>query len=929
MTSAAEHISELLESTRFNGDLLPFVEWLCDLTETDRPSCFLRVQDRIVNAPKLTYEAIPLLLAAYATAPTAMDALIPKLGFRMWPSMADAALAVLISRNPSWLSQFSELALEHDLETLWPVVHGLARARLVPFPHSESYVEGILASAPIVLTADQIRSRLLSDPAATEANLLRLMALPRTGESMWHHDNWQKSPLYGREKTDPQAIWAIQVARLCDEGLVSTDALFSTLLSRLTGEPSRLDVIWFVGLAKRLRPSPAAVSGLRHDLLRFLRAEPSTLVGLAQRELSRLVVDQVDPSELLAASVSPLQRPEKRLVLAQLALLGKLLSAHPGFREQVVAVVMPALGHERVDVQAAALDFVNKYSGGTADLASSVEGFAPSLLVSLLGDSPAAAGQARDVTDELHVLAGRIQALDARTKEELRLDLALAAARDGLVIDPVPVSPALGALAPPIPTDPVEVAALLSAAIERFDSWLEVERCLAAAVLTAAIPLSERSRIAGPLARRADQLKSYSAHGLVAWVAHSWCTGAYLKNTVVNWEKTPTGRKFVDMTQTADPVAPTRIDEVFTLRVIECTQVIARGVGAELLASPSHISGGISADELRRRLARDNHNGYNAVDTEVAALRLERGLDATFWDELAETDHGYSNALQRFYQQQAVPVLTPVVGVPAGLYPMFSNEKPVIVASCSPAQGDPGVWRVLNDLADPLADHPWLTSNYERIDGIVLMWSSIAPWHRDLVCAHLLRPLSKAMYPGLNGGRGALECLGEPFSEFGPIAHLAMTVGLMGLSGDVRTMASDVFAEAATDGRLEPQQAAEALCVLADGGLLKMRRLIDALTGPAQLAVVGYRLAQVFALAAPGLIERGVRDLHLMLEMWTELVVRFGVDLVPDDIRSVASRKGAGRLVTEARRLTALTSTGPERTIAAVQAAAGLLRRTC
>jgi hypothetical protein len=220
----------------------------------------------------------------------------------------------------------------------------------------------------------------------------------------------------------------------------------------------------------------------------------------------------------------------------------------------------------------------------------------------------------------------------------------------------------------------------------------------------------------------------------------------------------------------------------------------------------------------------------------------------------------------------------------------------------------------LTNLEEPLATCARFSAESEFSAGYgasIGTWPLIAPWHPELVAAHLLRPLSR----GLRSGRhdlaaSAVACLSHEDTGLGAIGHIALALGCIGAEGDTRTAAADVVVQAARDGRLRPALMAEAWLELARAGVFQAKRLEATLRPLASQPAAGIRLAQTLQLALGPLVESGTRDLHVLLRLGASLAETYGV--FPEDARlcGLAKRKGSSELVAAARALGAARPQG-------------------
>lgn len=559
-----------------------------------------------------------------------------------------------------------------------------------------------------------------------------------------------------------------------------------------------------------------------------------------------------------------------------------------------------------------------------------------------------------EVLQRVEVPARVAEQLERLTTIELteqypdRIGLAVvrAAARRGGVPDIGELAPVLSVPLPPAITDPAELVKLFGQLIESDGSPLQAQRVLAAAVRTAGLPLAHRAAMMAPLLDRAwsrsvphaDTAGRHPSWSYLAALAFSWGTGWRMDYRHFQAEGGGRG----EWLSSPDYLPPSRLSGVFGLQVAECTRLISTGTGRQLLAEPTHLSGAVEAEMLLRRLRTigADTSGRLAspgqLDVELAALRLPRGLGDDFWREARAGCAPVAERLRRHYAEQRQPALRPVVGVPSGSYLQRDRGKPVVLAELADdvtGALPSGIWSVLTDLHDAIG-------RFERIMGAfgffeydqqAELWSMIAPWHHELLSAHLLMPLARGMQAGTTAAPSTATVLDSPTGAFGPVAHLALVVALQGDAPQARDIAADAWLAIAGDGRLQPRRLAEVLVLLARGEALKLDRVVQTVRPTTYEPITGYRALQALVAALPELLAIRPAGLLDALELVAELAGRYGSELIPAELAAELSRLADGdadpELLTAARRLTELGPDAPDRPLAVEAALEGLLGR--
>jgi len=366
---------------------------------------------------------------------------------------------------------------------------------------------------------------------------------------------------------------------------------------------------------------------------------------------------------------------------------------------------------------------------------------------------------------------------------------------------------------------------------------------------------------------------------------------------------------------------PRRLADVLAGQVVECTELLVRAPGRPLLAEPTHASGAVDPDALLERLAHLPASPADRPrDLELAALRLPRGLPGGFWEEAARRNAVAARELETRYAAQVEPPLRAGVGVPAHRLGFRLGDGPrrAALASARPGHRPPGIWWALTDLDDVFSARPhrWGPDGVGTVDVSAPHWPYLAPWHPELVAAHLLLPLAMAQQPGGIAAPGAAAAIDAPAGGLlGPVGHLALVQGLQGVRAATRLAAAGTWRTAVLDGRLDPGPAVAAMLLLHSGGLLRPARIVGALRPIARDPVVGYCTLQVLNAAVAPLFDQRAPQLYLLLGFAEELATRFGADPAFEEVRHAADPR---RL--PGRHRTNLPAVGPERRVAALTA---------
>ena len=313
----------------------------------------------------------------------------------------------------------------------------------------------------------------------------------------------------------------------------------------------------------------------------LLTVSAKAVVTFAQKACGRLLAAGRLPAEdFLAASAPALLFPGKAVAAAQLRLIGTVITAQPQATDRALAAAAEAFGHQRLDVQEAALDLIARYG---------------------LPEGPG-----REVISER-------AALLAPALEHRAISLGLPAlspvppASPTILADgPARTGPGAGDPLPPPLADPGELIQLLTQLMEDAPDPLAVERAVAGAVRLCGLPVAERARLAAPLLKRAEErlhddydgpfggreIRSDIAGLTLAW-GRGWTPGSEDARRVWGWQD----RQAVLRSGQARTMSG-----ILTARIWEASALVAAGRPAELLAEPEFGRGAISPDRLIGRL---------------------------------------------------------------------------------------------------------------------------------------------------------------------------------------------------------------------------------------------------------------------------------------------------------------------------------------
>jgi uncharacterized protein DUF6493 len=854
---------------------------------------------------------------------------------------------VLADRKPGWLADFMNRHLRLQGQyplgiDAWPLARTLVRLGAIPRPDAAQYTTLMPAQMRLApsdyldarpRTPAELTHALLADPGLLEEEVWRLFTVPDAAPAL-----------------ERAGCWAQGLVRLSADGVLDRDRLLGACLAAFTRDFHPNRVSWYAELLENLEPTDVEIAARAATYLGLLAASSKVGITVGQQGLTRiLAAGQLDTDQFLAASASALLFKQKSIVTAQLRLIEKAVALQPATAPDAAAAVAVAFGHERQDIQEAALKLIRRLGVPAGEQFATIRLHAADLSPALAPEAVALGllgAPAEPVPDEelpaLPIQAEieeRIRVLPPTKAEDLIW--ALTVAQAGEVPGPVPVEPEAGALLSAPVTDPDELVQLFAMLIEDARDALAAERALAGAVRLSSLPREQRARIAAPLLKRVQEvMHHYPFSGNlitsdIALVAYAWA-GEELPDVDGSREHDSWQPEKFAVSGSGQALT---VAGIFSARAWEAARLAGAGQGGLLLAEPETERGAISAATLLDRVRELSRRRKPVCrqDLDVALLRLALEPAGALWNELAQLTGRPAAALQETDRLVRLPVsFEAVTGEPSGQPFRHSQHWHVhlLARTVGAVPATPGnrCWQLLTALTDPLADHHVLygPSRYflRHYDAAVAAWPLICPWQPEVASAHLLRPLSDGLIPGLTPATTAIQGIQHPGHPLGPVGHLALVTGLSGDAGDARIAAAQLWSDACADGRLDPKLAARAIVTGAAGEALKVSRIADSLRHASHTPLSAYRIVETVIAATDGFAPDYPAAMHALLELAAQLATRVGAAELPAAVPELAARRGSTRLVTTARQLAAAArGPAPERPQVIEQALAAHLLR--
>ncbi|MFF8380046.1 DUF6493 family protein [Streptomyces sp. NPDC015661] len=775
---------------------------------------------------------------------------------QIWPEDKPLALAALGEPDPEWAADLAgRLAGRRSVaENSYPLLHGLiVRAGFTVEP-TDGYVTGWTWH----LVDDRLVERLREDPQ-TPALVAHALAMAEPPE-----------PLTRPAGRRPQRHWPSALRTLVEEGVLDRARVLDVCVSRLLrGGPLR-NLRLPLELVQLLAPDAEELRARIPDWVGIAADAPSIVAGYAQDVLVELASAGAVPVGALAEMTSGvLFRTEKKLVRAQLALVGKVLAREPGAAGELLPAVTEAFGNEDTDIQERALRLVGRH------LSAVDEG----------------------VRRELAEAAGLLSPTHRRAAVELF----------GADLEPEEVLP-YEEILPPLPEaqlvpPPVTtVEELMSELVVKrlSENPVAFERALDDLVRhahrdRAAVAEAVREAFPSPPWEQQTHYFTHTTHGI-----HVVLAGLLgLLNPAL-----------VDVRRTSGHGAESCLHQalsgVLDGRLWEAADLVGTDALPFLLATPTRHTGAIDPLVLVERLRQYRDAGVEPAPADLAQalLRVERG------DPSAARAAGEAAALgtpagrrlaARLGEEEAVGAtvrflrrdedktlrryyLTDRLVVDLGGHRAVKAEFPPAFQWLGGALG-----------ATPRRCHHWIEGRAQ--------WAPVLPADRELLAACLL--------PTLVGAEGDSRGVTEPLTALaeaeGPVGRavlLALALGLGCMDADDRLRAVDAVLVLAARGELDARRLGEELAWLVAEGSVKPNRLADAARTAAATGAYGTVWAILSAML-PELSDpaKPVRGLGELLAVAADCVERCGAGGGVAGLDTLASGRGSSQLVVQAKRL--------------------------
>ncbi|MET9604810.1 DUF6493 family protein [Streptomyces sp. NPDC006512] len=837
------------------AQLRPLLAELKQLRGELRAAGWDRWQERDLMSPALLVAG-----AGCHTGAAAAAAWIGGRDLRRWRQVPTGVLLdVLAGRDPQWLGDLAHRLAARAATAAedHPLISELVRLAGCPMPTTDGCVEGWARAVGASRTPLALALR--RDPHTT-ALVPRLFETAEPVSVL----TWRCDP------EDPHH-WPRALAGLAEDGHVDRAVLLDGSTARLLrgGKPAQLKP--YRAILQALRPSEEEERERAADWIALAADAPSAVAGYAQQILARLAASgHLTPRLLAEMSGAVLFRPEKKLVRAQLVLLGKELNRDPAAAPELLPVLGEAFGHSDTDIQERALKLAAAHltddPGLRAELADQAQLLSPAhraRAVELLG--PAAA-----------------PAEDTGPYEEI------------LPPPPVPVPVA------PAPETVAETVELVAAVINSRSATVEeFERALDGLVRhahrdRAALAEALRPALAGQWWLDPARLHHYT--GGLPGLAH-------LAAAVLDVR--PSREPHAALPAWGGDCHHAGLRTVGQARLREAAQRLTTRPLPFLLATPTQQTGSLDPRILIARLAAYHRLGEEPapVDFAQALLRVHRDATAipgatalgTPEGDRLEAWLGEAGLPAPLTRRTAAAVPHAYTGTPAHLV-LDIGERTTVLREF-PAEFH------ATGRARKGSHRCW-----DGDDGTVSVIAAL-PEDRETLAASWLQAVTACALHDIRGGATALPWLAAAGGPAGPALHLVVAIGLGARHPEDRLRAVDALLTLAARDELDAVRLGGDLAELLGLGTVKTNRLADSLRAAAATGAYATTWG-VLAAALPALLtgtgggtsdSRGTGEL---LALAADCVEQCGAaSPEPAGLADAAARGGRSRLVTQAGRL--------------------------
>ncbi|WP_326719533.1 DUF6493 family protein [Streptomyces sp. NBC_00243] len=639
-------------------------------------------------------------------------------------------------------------------------------------------------------------------------------------------------------------------------------ALVDRLLGRLLEDGTRMEIAPFLVFLRALASTPAEKALAVRDYLALLdRSLP--VATYAQEVLTGLdEAGLLEPELLTEVCERVLLRPEKKLVRAQLGLLGRVARRDPARAGRALVDAALTFGHREMTLQEQALKLVAQHLKAASD----------------------------SVLPELRAAAGQLSpGLSTRAAELLGTARRPGAPQDAATEQPyadvLPSVPEPRPVPGPIATA-AEVAQEVAAVVANDRDVVAFERALDGLVRHAHLDRTALAQALKPVMRR--EPKSH-----VDWVQSDLYDVASAVRGDEPRRRAVMMRRAVHATQTGPSPTYSLAGSMLAARLTEAMDVIESGAQPFLLAVPTLATGALDAAVLVERISALDELGVTPAPVDLAQALL-RATPTPDGQVLRAAEALGSDAGQRLarWLREGGPVHQD--SEPKG-WPHCKPPKPASQGWWTPVR--PGV--VIDPPLPPVAAAligPYV-GNRGLADPMAPFWVAQLPHHRDeLMARDYFEPrVSQRGWPR------NLPFVVESGGPAGYSVHLALAFGL--LWEPESDSAVDAMLVLAARRQLDAGLLGRQLEALLNNGLPHADKAGGSLRAAAETGAYA-TVWSVLEAALPGLLrDTPVRGTAALLALAVECASRCAAKGEIAEVTAVAGRSASSQTVKNARLL--------------------------
>ncbi|MFE1287212.1 DUF6493 family protein [Streptomyces sp. NPDC058751] len=796
-------------------------------------------------------------------------------------------LHVLGDRESGWLADLTHRLAARPATSQVPfaLLTGLVGLSGCEVPTTDAYVRGwFMHIGASWRSGDTVAQRMRQDPHLPVMITALFESLEITSDIAW---------LFG----DGPGSWYHALAELAEEGTLDRKVLVDACVARLLRGGAPTDQRVFLRLLTSLALTREEERERSADWTALACQAVPAVAQHAQSALASLALDgELTSRQLAEMSSGVLFRTEKKLVRAQLVLLGKVLRRDPSTADVLLPAVAEAFGHEDTETQERALKLVERHVTALPDANGADDVNGANGVRERLGELAA------DLSPGLRLRARRALGVEGT-------DSAPAVQEE--VLPPLPERTRLAAAPESVAELAEEVGAILAsgggvAAFERaLDGLVRHVHRDRDALVEALRPVVARCwwKDRDPSYPVVDRSFRESAQGLEVVLA-SLFEGVSMNTLHAAVQQGPTSGN----------CHHSALSRAFDSRLWEAAYRLRTDPMPFLLATPTWDTGLLEPDDLVERLTEyrrlDARPG--SADFAQALLRVRRDDRATAAAAAARaralgSPEGYRLAQWLTAEGSQLPAIRRRTSGARVLLELGELEE---------IQGlFPKEFRLLGRPLTVLKDH-WYCRHWGVTDR--RHWPAVVPERRELVAARLLLDIGTAAVQDDHMDAAVLPLLAEADGTAGEALHLCVAYGLGARHPEDRLATVDALLVLAARGQLDAGRLGADLAELVLRGALKKSRLAESIRTAAATgayATVRSVLRGLLPALLAGLAaEPGggtVHGLGELLAVAADCAERSGARGDLAHLAEIAERQGSSKVVTQARRLrTALTPQG-------------------